>query len=103
MSVSTDKIYEALKRCFDPEIPFVNIVDLGLIYDVYVDEADSVAITMTLTARGCPMSQHIADDVRSKVMSQVEGVRDVHVEIVWEPQWTKNMISAEGKKLLGLA
>ena len=99
------QVWEALKQCFDPEIP-VNIVDLGLIYDLRISEPDdagthSVAVKMTLTAQGCGMGPVIADDAKSKIEA-LDAVREATVDIVWEPQWTPHMISAEGRKKLGL-
>ncbi len=79
------EIEKVLRTCYDPEIP-MNIVDLGLVYDVDL-EGERVALKMTLTAVGCPMSQYITDDVRRKLES-VDGVEKADVEIVWEPRWT---------------
>jgi probable FeS assembly SUF system protein SufT len=97
-------VWETLKTCFDPEIP-VNIVDLGLVYDLAVDETAkgnfSVQVKMTLTAPGCGMGPTIAEDARQKIaaLPQVEAAQ---VFIVWEPAWTPQMISAEGRLKLGL-
>lgn len=98
--VTQEKVLEALKECYDPEIP-VNIVDLGLVYGVEVEE-DKVNVKMTLTAPGCPLHATIANDVRSHVLS-VEGVKDAKVDIVWEPPWTPARITPEGRKELGWA
>lgn len=92
-------VIDALKRVFDPEIP-VNIFDLGLIYDVKVEGA-KVNVTMTLTTQGCPAAQSLPDQVRSVVL-QVPGVEDADVQVVWEPRWTPEMISPEGRKILNL-
>ncbi|MFZ0735727.1 MAG: iron-sulfur cluster assembly protein [Candidatus Acidiferrales bacterium] len=100
MPVDRERVMEALRRCYDPEIP-VNIVELGLIYDVHVDETDAVAVKMTLTSQGCPAAQQIPAQVKQQV-GAVEGIRDVQVEIVWEPQWNPSMISAAAKAQLGL-
>ncbi len=94
-----EDINAALYTCMDPEIP-VNIMDLGLVYDVDIDE-QHVVITMTLTARGCPMSQRIANDVKNRVEA-VENVDSAEVKIVWDPQWTPSMISPAGRKKLGM-
>ena len=96
--ITEEIVYEKLKECFDPEIP-VNIVDLGLIYDVKIADND-VNIKMTLTAVGCPMYNVIGEDVRSRVMT-IEGVKNVTVQIVWEPPWNPDMMSADAKKTLG--
>ncbi len=93
-----EKIFNMLDQIFDPEIP-VNIHDLGLIYDVDVTE-DKVAIKMTLTSQHCPAAQSLPATVKEAV-SRIPGVKDVRVDIVWDPPWTKDRISEEGKKILG--
>lgn len=102
--VDEQAIWEALKTCYDPEIP-VNIVDLGLVYDVHVLETDEgsnhVDIVMTLTAPGCGMGPFIVDDVRSKVLS-VEHVSGVEVELVFDPPWDRSMMSDEARLQLGM-
>ncbi len=101
-----EMIWDALRTCFDPEIP-INIVDLGLIYDLRVDDPDpgqdryKVGIKMTLTAHGCGMGPTIAADAKSKVEA-IPCVDEAEVDIVWDPQWTPHMISPEGRKVLGL-
>ena len=92
-------VMDALKTVFDPEIP-VNIVDLGLIYTVDID-VDVVKVRMTLTAVGCPMHSVISENARRAVES-LERVRRADVEIVWEPRWTPDRISPEGRKSLGM-
>ena len=98
-TVTTGEILEALKEVYDPEIP-VNVVDLGLVYDVQVEESD-VNIRMTLTFAGCGMGPYIAQQAEWRI-AEVEGVEDVNVEMVYDPPWTPDMISEDGKKLLGL-
>lgn len=97
-------LWDALKTVFDPEIP-VNIVDLGLVYSLAVTEAAEkqyvVDMAMTLTAPGCGMGPAIAADATDRLKS-VPGVTDARVELVWEPAWTQDMISEEGKMQLGL-
>jgi len=96
-------IWEAMKQCFDPEIP-VNIVDLGLIYDLKISgetNKQDVHIKMTLTAPGCGMGPSIAQDVETKV-SVLNGINNVEVELVWDPQWDRNMMSEEAKLQLGM-
>ena len=97
-------IWSALKTCFDPEIP-VNIVDLGLVYDLAIDVlpdgSHSVEAKMTLTAQGCGMGPVIAEDARQKI-SALPTVSAAKVHIVWDPIWTPQMISPEGRKTLGL-
>ncbi|HYE30221.1 MAG TPA: iron-sulfur cluster assembly protein [Methylomirabilota bacterium] len=92
-------VWDTLRTCFDPEIP-VNLVDLGLIYDVTLTNG-KVDVKMTLTAPGCHMGGQIANDVQTKVLA-LEGVEEVNVELVWDPPWHQSMISAQGRKLLGL-
>ena len=90
-------IWQALKTCYDPEIP-VNIVDLGLIYDMQLQElgedAHRVDVKMTLTAQGCGMGASIAADAQSKLL-EIPGVREADVQVVWEPVWTPEKISSE--------
>lgn len=99
-----EAIWEQLKTVYDPEIP-VNIVDLGLVYscdsDDQSDGTHQVDIKMTLTAPGCGMGPVIADDAHSKIMS-IPGVSNANVDIVWDPPWNQDMISEEGKMVLGL-
>ena len=100
MSTSiTEAIYTQLRQVYDPEIP-VNIVDLGLIYDVQVDGPNCV-VTMTLTSQSCPEAKTIPDVVKRRC-STVQGVTATEVKIVWEPMWTPQRISPEGRKLLGI-
>jgi FeS assembly SUF system protein len=96
--VSKEAVMTALRNCYDPEIP-VNVVDLGLIYDVRVQES-TVEVDMTLTAPGCPMSTVISEDVRQK-LEQVEGVEHAVVNMIWEPPWTPERMSDDAKKSLG--
>lgn len=88
-----------LKTVYDPEIP-VNVYDLGLIYNVEVSEGGKVRIDMTLTAPGCPLADYIVEDVRMKVEA-VEGVASVEVNLVFEPEWNKDMMSDEALLELG--
>ncbi len=102
--VDEARVREVLKTCYDPEIP-VNIVDLGLVYDVHLVEADEggvhVDIVMTLTAPGCGMGPFIVEDVRRKVLD-LPGVRDVHVDLVFDPPWDRSMMSDEARLALGM-
>lgn len=94
-----EQIIGAIRQCFDPEVP-VNIYDLGLIYDIKT-EGEKVRVKMTLTSQHCPSAQQIPQQVRSKI--EVEcAIDDVEVEVVWEPAWTPELISAAGRVLLGL-
>ncbi len=103
-TASDDEIWGALKTCFDPEIP-VNIVDLGLVYDMQCEADDTgknkVSVKMTLTAPGCGMGPAIAKDAQDKILA-LSGVADASVEVVWDPPWHQSMISPEGRKILGI-
>ncbi|MEM4280881.1 MAG: iron-sulfur cluster assembly protein [Candidatus Caldarchaeum sp.] len=98
--LSVEQVMEALKNCYDPEIP-VNIVDLGLVYDVKIVDDKTVYVKMTLTAPGCPVGAFVAEQVREAVMTLVEGVEKVDVEIVFDPPWTPDRMSEEAKAILG--
>ena len=102
--VDEKSVWESLKSCYDPEIP-VNIVDLGLVYDMAVEPGPSggskVSVKMTLTAPGCGMGATIAGDAQQKIL-MLPGVEEASVEIVWDPPWHQSMISAEGRRVLGL-
>jgi probable FeS assembly SUF system protein SufT len=97
-------VWEQLKTCYDPEIP-VNIVDLGLVYAMEVAPMDGdtrrVDVKMTLTAQGCGMGASIAIDARQKLLA-LPGVGEANVDLVWDPPWTPQMISPEGRERLGL-
>lgn len=94
-----DLIVQVLQTVHDPEIP-VNIYELGLIYDVAIDEDGKVAIKMTLTAPGCPAAQSLPAEVETKVR-QIPGVSDCQVVIVWEPTWTPARMGEAAKLTLG--
>ncbi len=94
-----DEVYEALHSCYDPEIP-VNIVDLGLIYDVDIND-DKVNVKMTLTAPGCGMGAMIASDAHKKIL-ELPGVSEANVDLVWDPPWDPSRISDEAKQKLGI-
>jgi probable FeS assembly SUF system protein SufT len=98
------QLWETLKSCYDPEIP-VNIVDLGLIYDLRVEPANGaghrVEVKMTLTAPGCGMGGVIAGDAQQKLLA-LPGVAEAVVEVVWDPPWHQSMITPEGRRVLGL-
>jgi len=96
---TTQAVRDELKKVFDPEIP-VNIVDLGLVYDIKVD-GPNCKIQMTLTSQMCPEARTIPEVVKRRV-AEMDGMKDVDVEIVWEPQCTPHLISSEGRKTLGM-
>jgi FeS assembly SUF system protein len=93
-------IVDAISTVYDPEIP-VNIWELGLVYDVLVDARDAVLIRMTLTAPGCPAAQSLPVEVEHKVRA-VAGVSDVTVDVVWDPPWSKDLMSEAAKLQLGI-
>ena len=97
-------VWNQLRSCFDPEIP-VNIVDLGLIYDCAVTALAAggykAAVRFTLTAQGCGMGQFLKEDIRGKLLA-VPGIREVDVELVWDPPWNQAMISGNAKQQLGI-
>ena len=97
--VNKEDVMKVLRQCYDPEIG-ISLVDLGLIYDVKVD-GDKVHIKMTLTTPGCPMHSHMTQDVENKVKN-MKGVKDVKVELVWDPPWTPERMTKEVRKKLGL-
>lgn len=99
MSVSRERVMDILCNCSDPEIP-VNIVDLGLVYDVQVND-DVVNVKMTLTAQGCPAHGLISQEVKRQLES-LEGVREAHVEIVWDPPWDPSRMSSAARQKLGI-
>ncbi len=103
-SVNEQMVWETLRTCYDPEIP-VNIVDLGLVYDMGIEPLDTgkrkVFVKMTLTAPGCGMGATIAGDAQQKILI-LPDVEDASVEIVWDPPWHQSMITPEGRRVLGI-
>lgn len=101
----SEQVWALLRTCYDPEIP-VNIVDLGLVYDMRISATESgdhrVDVQMTLTAPGCGMGTSIAADARQKILG-IPGVAEANVDIVWDPPWNPQMISPEGRERLGMA
>lgn len=104
MPVTEQDVLSALKSCYDPEIP-VNIVDLGLIYNVNfapaTDDKQDVTVDMTLTAQGCPEHVNISAQVKSRV-EQLPGVHNCTVNVVWSPPWTPERLSPDARKQLGI-
>ncbi|MCH8534272.1 MAG: SUF system Fe-S cluster assembly protein [Flavobacteriaceae bacterium] len=95
-----DKIVRVLKTIYDPEIP-VDIYELGLIYDVFVNEDNEVKIVMTLTSPNCPVAESLPQEVKEKVKS-LDMLKDVEVEMTFDPPWTKDNMSEEAKLELGM-
>lgn len=98
-TVTQEDVVEALRDVYDPEIP-VNIVDLGLVYDIKVDDGD-IEIQMTLTFAGCGMGPYIAQQAEWR-LAELDGAEDINVDLVYDPPWTPDMITEEGKKALGM-
>ena len=94
-----EKIVKTLKTIYDPEIP-VDIYELGLIYDVLVNEDNEVKVVMTLTTPNCPVAESLPLDVKEKVKS-IDGVEDAEVELTFDPPWTRDLMSEEAKIALG--
>jgi len=94
-----NEVREVLKECYDPEIP-VNIIDLGLIYNVAI-KSQKVSIKMTLTALGCPLSGSIMEEIKQRV-SLLKGVKDVDIEVVFDPPWTPEKMSTQARQILGI-
>ena len=92
------QVQEVLRTCYDPEIP-VDIVNLGLVYEVLV-EGDRVEVKMTTTAAGCPVGNYMVGEAK-RVLARLEGVKEVDVELVYDPPWQEKMISEEGRRILG--
>ncbi|MDE2842598.1 MAG: iron-sulfur cluster assembly protein [Chloroflexota bacterium] len=98
--VSSEEVYQALKTVYDPEIP-VNVVDLGLIYDVQVTDENNVFVQMTLTFPGCGMGPHIAQQAEWAIQD-LDGVEEVEIELTFDPPWSPEMISEEARMMLGI-
>ena len=94
------EVIEALRACFDPEIP-VNIYELGLIYDVKVESSGAVEVRMTLTSPHCPVAQSLPAEVEAKI-KEVPGVTTARVEVVWEPPWEPSKMSEAARLQLGM-
>ena len=97
--ISESQVVAAIRECYDPEIP-INVYDLGLIYDIDIDEAQ-IAVRMTLTSEGCPSARQIPEDVKRRIAAL--GQPNVSVDVVFDPPWHPARISADGKAKLGLA
>jgi metal-sulfur cluster biosynthetic enzyme len=99
-TVSEEEVREVLKTVYDPEIP-VNVVDLGLIYEVQVNDNNDVYVQMTLTFPGCGMGPHIAQQAEWAIQD-LDGIEDVQIEIVFDPPWSPDLISDEARAQLGI-
>ncbi len=98
MAIAEQQVWDVLKTVYDPEIP-VNVVDLGLVYNVEVND-NEVHVDMTMTTRGCPMHSYMTADARQKLLG-LPGIASASVSVVWDPPWSPTMISDNGRKALG--
>lgn len=98
MTVQKAEVFEALKQVYDPEIP-ADIVNLGLVYEVLVDD-DRVVVKMTTTAPGCPVGNYIVAQAK-RAIERLEGVKEIDIELVYDPPWQESMITEEGRRMLG--
>ena len=95
-----DKVIEEIKKIYDPEIP-VNIYELGLIYNIDIDENNNVKIKMTLTTPNCPVAESLPNEVKNSI-KEIKEVKDVDLDLVWDPPWDKSMMSEAAKLELNL-
>jgi FeS assembly SUF system protein len=95
-----DKVITEIKKIYDPEIP-VNIYELGLIYDVTVDESNKVYVKMTLTSPNCPVAESLPNEVKNSI-KEIKEVKEVDLDLVWDPPWDKSMMSEAAKLELNL-
>jgi FeS assembly SUF system protein len=95
-----EKVVELLRDVYDPEIP-VNVYELGLVYDVRVDESGGVGITMTLTSPMCPVAETLPAEIEARAR-EIEGVREVSIDLVWDPPWRPQMMSEAARLELGM-
>ena len=95
-----DKVIAEIKKIYDPEIP-VNIYELGLIYDIIIDDKNNVKFDMTLTTPNCPVAESLPNEVKNSV-KEIKEVKDVDLKLVWEPPWDKSMMSESAKLELNL-
>ena len=100
MAITKEKVMEALKAVIDPEIG-LDVVSLGLVYEVNISEEGDIDVKMTMTTPGCPLVGMITEDAKN-ILENLEGVKSVNVELVWDPPWTPDMIEPEVRARLGL-
>ena len=98
--INEQDVIEKIKMVFDPEIP-VNIYDLGLIYKIHIDQENNIAIDMTLTTPNCPVAGSMPESV-GKAVSEIAGISSIKVELIWEPKWSKDMMSEDAKLALDI-
>ena len=95
-----EQIIEEIKKIYDPEIP-VNIYELGLIYNIIIDEVNNVKIDMTLTSPNCPVAESLPNEVKNSI-KEIKEIKDVDLNLVWDPPWNKSMMSESAKLELNL-
>ena len=95
-----EEVIGMLREVYDPEIP-VNIYELGLVYDVQVDESDGIRVVMTLTSPMCPVAEALPVEIEARAR-EIEGVRDVRIDLVWDPPWDPDMMSEAARLELGM-
>ena len=95
-----DKVIAEIKKIYDPEIP-VNIYELGLIYDIIIDDKNNVKIDMTLTSPNCPVAESLPNEVKNSI-KEIKEVKNVDLNLVWDPPWNKSMMSESAKLELNL-
>ncbi len=98
--ITKEQVYDAISNVIDPEVGF-NLVEMGLIYDAIIDDDCNVKVVMTLSTRGCPLHQMLTQWVKDAVETRVPGVKNVEIEVVWEPEWNISMADDNVKKALG--
>ncbi len=101
METTRSLIYDALRNVYDPELG-VNVIDLGLVYDVALSEEGYVTVTMTLTTPGCPMHESLSEGVGA-ALADIPGITGGEIRLVWEPRWDPSRMTEEGRRLLGFA
>ena len=99
METTRSLIYDALRNVYDPELG-VNVIDLGLVYDVALSEEGYVTVTMTLTTPGCPMHESLSEGVGA-ALADIPGISGGEIRLVWEPRWDPSRMTEEGRRLLG--
>ncbi|MGM0902274.1 MAG: metal-sulfur cluster assembly factor [Bacillota bacterium] len=97
----TERIYEVLEEVMDPELG-IDIVNLGLIYDVILDEENNLLVNMTMTSMGCPMAPQIMKDAHMKLSANIKELKEIKIDIVWSPAWSKDRMSRYAKIALGI-
>ena len=100
MNETKNKVIEEIKKIYDPEIP-VNIYELGLIYNIIIDEVNNVKIDMTLTSPNCPVAESLPNEVKNSI-KEIKEIKDVDLNLVWDPPWNKDMMSEAAKLELNI-